>query len=146
VVPQTSVSYASAWSRRQPKVDQLQRRARRLVLVQQILRLEVAVHDLAPVEEVESGEDVVSGEGGVSLGALARATVGPHLRDALEQLAARARLHHQVAVARILSIVDDVADVAVLADDLENRDLLAEVVPVLRNLQPHRLARARLAC
>jgi len=122
---------------RQPEVDDLERRARLLVLVQQVLGLEVAMDDVLRVDVAHGVQHVDDRERGLALGQ-------PLLRDAVEELAARARLHHDVPKPLVLGRVEDVADVVVALDLLHDGDLVVEVVPLLLLLEAHRLERAIL--
>ena len=79
----------------QPEADHLERRARRRVLVEQVLGLEVAVEDALLVQEAHRAEHVHHREGGLAL-------AQPLARDHVEELASGARLHNEApAISRL---------------------------------------------
>mmetsp|Transcript_115168 Transcript_115168/g.321930 ORF Transcript_115168/g.321930 Transcript_115168/m.321930 type:complete len:349 (+) Transcript_115168:1150-2196(+) len=86
------------------EVDELQVRAA-LVVVEEVLQLEVPVHDAVGVDVVDREEHLPHRVRGVALGKPL------HLRDAVEELAALTTLH------------DEVEDIVALVDVVEARDV-----------------------
>jgi hypothetical protein len=123
---------------REAEIDGLERRVVGAAGEQEVLRLEVTVHDPHEVADVDDGDDVAAHGGGLALG------VGPLLRDAVEELPAGAELHDEVHALGVLEGALELGDVGLAAEVLQDGDLPAHVVDVgaARQLAPgHGLAR-----
>jgi hypothetical protein len=123
------------------EVDGLERRVVGGAGEQEVLGLEVAVHDPHEVADVDDGEDVAAHGGGLALG------VAPLGGDAVEELAAGAELHDDVHVVAVLERALELRHVGLPAEVLQDGDLPAHVRDVGAPHQlalGHRLARVLL--
>jgi hypothetical protein len=106
------------------KVDQLDLRVGRIVRQHDVLGLEIAVHNAARVQVLERGRHLPE----VARCALLR--VLALVDDAVEQVAARAVLHHEIDAAFVLVHVDERHNVGMPTGLLHNVDLLAQAANV----------------
>mmetsp|Transcript_41282 Transcript_41282/g.102334 ORF Transcript_41282/g.102334 Transcript_41282/m.102334 type:complete len:327 (-) Transcript_41282:45-1025(-) len=103
----------------QPEVGQLDRRIGRRRGVEQVLRLEVAVADVVRVQVLQRVRDLPHALGRILLGI--RATRD----DAVEELAARDELHHEVDLGALVEHLVQRDHVGV-RDPLHDRDLVLD--------------------
>jgi len=106
------------------EVDGLERRVVGGAGEEEVLGLEVPVHDPHEVADVHDGEDVAADGGGLALGV---AALG---RDAVEELPAGAELHDDVHVVGVLERALELRHVGLAAEVLQDGDLPAHVVDV----------------
>jgi hypothetical protein len=107
------------------EVDGLERRVVAPVLEQEVLGLEVPVHDAQRVARLHDADDDARDLGGLALGEV------PPVDDAVEELAALAELHHDVDVERVLVGALDGDDALVAGEVVHDLDLAPHVVDVL---------------
>jgi hypothetical protein len=132
------------------EVDGLERRLLVVADEEEVLRLEVPVHDPERVARLHDGDDDAGQLPGLPL----RVVAPPH--DAVEQLPARAELHDHVHGDGVLERAADGDDVGVPRQVVHDLDLAPDVLHVLvgdqlplgdglaRVLQPRRLVHAQV--
>ncbi|BAS95569.1 Os05g0585601, partial [Oryza sativa Japonica Group] len=107
------------------KIGGFERGVLALVEEEEVLGLEVPVHDPHGVAAVDDGDDLPAEGGGGALGVVAPGD------DAVEELAALAELHDEVDGVAVLVGAAQLDDVAVAGEVVHDVDLAADVVEVV---------------
>mmetsp|Transcript_84081 Transcript_84081/g.224757 ORF Transcript_84081/g.224757 Transcript_84081/m.224757 type:complete len:272 (-) Transcript_84081:7-822(-) len=114
---------------RQPEIDELQRGLLHVLLVhkEEVLGLDVAVHDLPLVEVEQSGEDLLHHTSCLGL------SEGSQLEDLIKKLSPLTQLHHKVDEPCVLEDLVEPDDIRMIRL-LHQRDLALQALPLAHPL------------